>query len=245
MSGDETIRISPPKEGEQDWHLLVTDGHVRGHRLVHVARVFFWPSILSGLLGAWFLYSGLTGGLGGRAVTPESVSSFLVSNPDTYAALPGHEGRLDYRFAWLAGATGSPQRGMTGEAWTQLVQAASADIRAHADRAAEFTAIPALATDPKVTRPERALSEFKADLTRGIVTIPAQPAVVPEVSRTAIGYVVGWVEGKLAFAVLTAAPANRFERDVACFSPLEPLGGCAPFSPVINQIQRLRPQGGR
>lgn len=247
---DETVNI-PPKavqEGSQDWHLLATEGHVRGHRLVHVAKVLFLPCVLSGLIGVGLIYASVSGKGGASFTLPEAAREWLVPNPDTYAVIPGREaeGGVPYTFAWLASAAGSPQRGLTAQAWSLLLEAATADVREHGDNVEGYTSIPETqGINPKLTRPERALAEFRGDLARGIVAVPSSDAPRRDVNgQPVIGYVAAWVEGKWSFAVILGAPSARWQRDQVCLV-IWPAEGACREGGISSFMAALRPnQGG-
>ena len=246
-----TAAVKVDHHGPQDWELLVSEGHVRGHRLLDVGKTLFWPALASLLFGGWLVWSGLSGGIGGKAKTPDFIADRLVWNPDHYSVVPGREERASYQLAWLEKATGSPERGLTAEAWAQLIDVAIQDVRAFGDKTGEWTALQAAeALNPKVTRPEKVLSEFKGDLARGIIAIPSvtTPATSIGGGTNTLAYVAAWVEGKFSFALLTVPNARYGSRFVPCYVAFEAVEGCQEASqeaPIAEEILRLRPQGGR
>jgi len=247
---DETVNFASSRvqEGEQDWQLLATDGHVRGHRLVHVAKLLFLPCLLSGLIGIGFVYAAVSGKGGASFTLPEAVREWLVPDPSTFAVIPGREdeGGAPYTFAWVASATGSPQRGLTSQAWASLLEAATADVRQHGDNVEAFSAIPdTQGINPKLTRPERALAEFRSDLARGIVAVPSSDTPRRNFEgQPVVGYVTAWVEGKWSFAMILGPTTARWQRDQPCLVEWEPQGPCTQ-RPIGSFMDALRPvQGG-
>lgn len=229
------VSTAQPPEGSQDWQLLVTEGHVRGHRLLEAGKTLFWPALLSGLLGAWCLTTAVTNhptvSQKEESRLPEFVLQRLVWDWRYYAARPGSpDTRLSYVYAWLEDAVGPPQRGLTTDGWTQLVKAATKDVRQFGARTVEYTAIPDIVVDPKVTRPERALKEFRGDLARGIVAIPEKPTK-NAYNEEVVGYIAAWVESKFAFAVIPANPR------VSCITVFQEVDGCA----TSNRVDDLDP----
>jgi hypothetical protein len=99
-----------------------------------------------------------------------------------------------------------------------LLEAAAADVRQHGDNVEAYTAIPdTQGINPKVTRPERALAEFRGDLARGIVAVPSSDAPRRNLEgRAVLGYVTAWVEGKWSFAMILAQPTSRWQSDQPC-----------------------------
>jgi hypothetical protein len=192
----QTAAILP--EGSQDWQLLVTDGHVRGHRIEALRKMFMVPALISGVIGAFLCYQTVSGALQGPALLPQAVVRFLSYDPSTYVSAPAvADHGLDYRVAWLADL--KPERGLDAKGWSDLVRAAGADLTAHYDKTDDYAAIPKLAAAPTVTRPAKAISEHVADLTSGVIAIPPQPQPGQSILPT---HVLAWVQGKLAWAVM-------------------------------------------
>ena len=220
-------------EGSQDWQLLVTEGHVRGHRVVSLLRTFTVPALLSGLIGGFLAFQSLTGGLAGYGF-PQSLgrplAQALTYNPATFVSAPAVSDQdLDYRLAWLANL--SPVRGLDEAGWAALVKAAAADIATHGDKTADYTAVPALASAPVVTRPAKVFADHSADLASGVIAIPL---AVPPGQTAPPAHVVAWVGGKLAWAVIAPGP-----RIGIIFGPVPQGAGQVPSAPpeLINQLK--------
>ena len=218
-------------EGAQDWQLLVTEGHVRGHRIVSLLRTFTIPALLSGLVGGFLAFQSLTGGMAGYGLprsVATSISHALSYNPATFVSAPAvsDEG-LDYSLAWLANL--SPVRGLDAAGWAALVKAAATDISTHGDKTDDYVAVTALASAPVVTRPSKVFSDHSADLASGVIAIPA---VVP--GKASPAHVVAWVGGKLAWAVIAPGP-----RIGILFGPVPERTGKVPSAPteLANQLK--------
>lgn len=225
-----TIRGEEIPAGTQDWQILVTAGHVRGHRLLDVGKKLFLPALTLGLVGGWLAFSGV-GGIATTFRAPPSLVRALTADPAHFAVLPGYEEKGDYRLAWLAGAVGAPQRGLTPQGWQQLIEAAGADVQKHGDRVSDYEATPKLTTTPLVTRPEKALAEHSDKLASGIVAIPHE--------QGAPGIVAAWVDGRLAVATFAPSP------DIGglCFQVLGPAATrCVAVPPSPDVLNVLRPQ---
>jgi hypothetical protein len=213
-------------EGSQDWQLLVTEGHVRGHRLLDAGKSIFPAALLSGLVGGFLCLGALTGALSFLRAPPSLVSA-LTTDPAHYAVVPGYAEKGDYRFSWLAVAVGTPRRGLTAEGWQQLVRATASDLPQYGTNVSEYVAIPKLQTPPIVTRPAKALTEHVADLANGIIAIsPVKDSTI----------VVAWVEGKLAGAYVST------DGTAQCNVGRGPaVNGCAD-DPSLNVFNALKPK---
>lgn len=218
-------------EGEQDWQLLCTDGHVRGHRVVAVLKVFTIPALISGLIGAFIAYQSVT-----MRAFPlpfgRELSRSLYYDPATFVRAPAvSDSGLDYQVAWLADLT--PSRGLDERGWADLIKAAMADLTAHGDKTADYAAIPTLAAAPVVTRPGKVFSDHSADLASGVIALPQQ--VQGQAIRPV--HVVAWVSGKLAWAVI--APGGRTG---IIFGPVpEGARTVPPYSAQPDLVNQLKP----
>lgn len=221
---DATPRCTHP----QDWEKLVSPGHVLGQRLNSAGR---WASVLA--LPAFGLSLALVAGLvtgRGQALplptlsVPAFVTNALTYDPATYVDL-GAGQRADYRLAWLADIPRS--KGLTETEWLDLNKAALADVRTHGFLTDRYSALPTLATPPKVTRPEKALTEYRDRLATGLVTIPAQ-------GQPTRVHIVAMVNGAWAWTVV--------ESNTRCSSfGAVPVPTCAAISNASPLFADLRP----
>lgn len=172
-------RRATPAATPQDWEQLVTPGHVLGQRLVRAGRVAFAVALSAFCLSAGLVAAFATG-KGSEIIRalplpnfniPAGVSNALTYDPATYVDL-GAGQRADYRLAWLGNIP--KVKGLSETEWLDLNMAALADLRSHGFIIDRYSAIPALAVRPMVTRPEKALTEHVTRLATGIITIPAQ-----------------------------------------------------------------------
>ena len=216
-------------EGEQDWQLLCTDGHVRGHRVVAVLKVFTIPALISGLIGAFIAYQSVTMRAFPLPFGGE-LSRALAYDPATFVRAPAvSDSGLDYRLAWLADLT--PARGLDERGWADLLKATVADLTAHGDKTADYAAIPALAAAPVVTRPGKVFSDHSADLASGVIAIPQQ--VQGQAPRPV--HVVAWVSGKLAWAGIVQG------RIGIIFGPVPEGTGTVPPYAAPDLVNQLKP----
>lgn len=224
------LKTTVVPEGSQDWQLLVTDGHVRGHRLLDVGRKLLLPAVTLGLVGGWLCFSAVTGtGAGLRA--PAWLAGAVTYDPAHYATIPGSDEKTDYRLSWLAGAVGTPQRGLTEEGWKALLIAASLDVNRFGDKVDSYQEVPKLATAPLVTRPDKAFREHADALASGLIAIP-------QASRQVAAYVAAWVDGKLAVSAFGLAA-----RGGGCVAVLGPIvEGCTRPADPTPVLDALRPQ---
>lgn len=214
-------------EGSQDWQLLVTEGHVRGHRLVSVGKRWYGAALALGIAGG-VLWLGAVTGAAMIFHTPSLLVRALTADPEHYATLPGYPEKTTYRLSWLAGALGEAQHGLSVQAWSQLVQAARNDISRYGTKTAAYTAIPKLAVQPIVTRPQKALTEHKDDLATGIVAIPLYAAPTE---------VIAWVEGKIS-----VAQVDGYGNCAVAYGP--PVDGCGQGqNPSVFQMFRPTKKG--
>lgn len=204
-------RAPRPAAGPQDWEQLVSPGHVWAERVKVVSRRVVLPAFVlffAGLVSLAGFFSGA--GFSLLPLPKLSVPAFVVDalryDPARYTDLGGGV-RTDYRLAWMTDVPRSS--GLSPEAWADLVKAVQDDLRAYGAGTDKWTATPALATAPKVTRPAKALTEHAARLGTGIVAIPEQAGPQHPVQ------VLAMVGGQWAWAVLS------------------PYGCSAPFGPPV------------
>lgn len=205
---DRALRSVP---GPQDWEQLVSPGHVWAERVKVVSRRIVLPAFALFFTGLVSLAGFFTGAGFTLLPLPKlSVPGFVVDalryDPARYTDLGGGV-RTDYRLAWMTNVPRSS--GLSPEAWADLVKAVQDDLRAYGAVTDKWTATPALATAPKVTRPAKALTEHAARLGTGIVAIPEQAGPQHPVQILAM------VGGQWAWAVLG------------------PYGCSAPFGPPV------------
>lgn len=189
-------RHATPSRSAQDWEQLVSPGHVWGHRIRRAGIVAFVAALPFAAVAGMTVFGFATGRgpdiLAALPIPTISVPAFvdqaLTYDPNTYTDLGGGR-RASYRLKWLADLPKS--RGLSEDAWKSLNSAVAADLSTGLDTN-RWSATPALAVAPKVTRPERALSEHVARLDTGIVTVPT-PAQAQRV------HVVAMVNGALAW----------------------------------------------
>jgi hypothetical protein len=217
-------------DGRQDWQILISPGHVIGHRLMAVGRRRFLPAVVATVVGGFLTFSAVFGGIAGFGGAPASVRRALTTDPAHYAVLPGYEERGNYRLAWLAGAVGTPQRGLTEEGWGALFTAALHDIEAHADKVDDYAELPKLQKQATVTRPEKVLSEHAGDLQNGVLALP-------KADPTTTAILAAFVEGKLRIVNLHRGPYRPECRVV--LGP--PIPGCDPV--ITADFNSLRPEG--
>lgn len=230
---------SAPATPPQDWQQLVSEGHVLGKRALKTG-LFVFPVALVIFVAVGLHALHVAAGIAGFSLplprlplpmvsysVPTWVRETLIYNPDTYTDLQGGV-KTSYRYAWLAKFPHS--RGINPQAWTDLVNAVSTDLRVNRLDTDKWTAVPALATAPKVTRPQKALTEHLARLDTGIVTVSSSEAE-PRV------HVLAMVDGNWAWVT---------------FAPYGPQWGCRQsFGPslfpkciqtsAIPEINDLRP----
>lgn len=229
---------SKPVVAPQDWEKLVSPGHVLGRRTLRAGRLMFVPA-LAVFVAVGFLTLNVAAGLIGFPLSlsrlllpmfaygvPQSVRQALIYNPDAYTDLQGGV-RTSYRYLWLTGIPRS--RGLSVQGWTDLGAAVSSDLRSSRLETDKWTATPALATAPKVTRPVKALTEHVSRLDTGIVTV-SPPDEQPRV------HVVAMVDG--AWAWTTFAQRGPQWVCVQSFGPRLP--GCL-LTGAIPEINDLRP----
>ena len=220
----------------QDWEQLVSEGHVLGYRARRFGKVLFLPALavfvavmlhvahIAASLFGWQLPLPRLPLPSAAIAVPSFVKDALTYDPESYVDLGGGV-RTSYRLAWLADLPRS--RGLSAEAWSDLVKAVGTDIAAARAETDRWTATPALATAPKVTRPAKAISEHSARLSTGIVTVPAA-------SDPQRAHVVAMVDGGLAWATL--GPAG-------CTVPFGPIPANSPCrrTPAGPELNDLRP----
>ena len=160
------------EEGPADWSLLVTDGHVLGHRLMTVARRLFPLSLAlaaaSIVSGRWALSPRLTQ----PAALPPSLAQSLLADPARYAHVPGEPDLQDYRLAWLAGVVGEPQRGLTEAGWSAFQQAAITDLNRHGSVASAYEAILKVQPEPLIA-PTAKFGATAKELGTGVLLLDA------------------------------------------------------------------------
>ncbi|UIY45847.1 hypothetical protein [Methylobacterium radiotolerans] len=220
-------------KGGQDWNQLVSPGHVLGRRVVRAGSIMFLPA-LAVFCAVGFHTLHVMAGLGGVSLPlprlplplmtydlPESVRGALTYDPNTYTDLQGGV-RTSYKYAWLTEIPRS--RGLTVQAWQDLAAAVRADVQSNGINTDKWTAVPALDTAPKVTRPQKAFGEHVARLGTGIVTVSSQ-GEVPRV------HVVAMVDGAWAWTTLSQFGCQQ------SFGP--PVSGCAQIGarPEINDLR--------
>lgn len=215
--------LRPP----QDWELLVTEGHVIGHRLVRVGRILFLPAMACGLVAVWLLWSALHG-VGGGVALPRWVVEALTTNPDTYTVVPGGKERTSYQYAWLTQFR--PQAGLSSSSWNSLVAAARVDVNKAGVKTEDYVELPKLQTQPLVTRPPKVYTEHVGKLAAGLVAIPAG-------ADPAKGYVVAWVDGALAMVAFDQS------RCATLFGPDVP--GCVKVAGAIPNLAAFKPEGSK
>jgi hypothetical protein len=195
-----------PDEGAQDWHLLITPGHVCGHRTLEVGKRLFPIAAAATLAGLWLVGSAIYSGTTGQGGAPASVVRALTASPAT-ASIPGWQEPGIYRLGWLADAAAQPEQGLSAQQWDRLVSAASRDLRAHGEDADAYTDLTALDPAPTITRPERVFSDHRGDLKTGIVALPKGN---PNTSAV----ITAWVAGKLHMIAVRATGGQTGCRDI-------------------------------
>lgn len=223
-----------PEAGPQDWEQLVSPGHVLGRQTARAGKLLFFPALaVFAAVGLHTLH--VAANLAGFTLPlprlplpmvsyslPQWVRDGLTYDPNTYVDLQGGV-RTSYRYAWLQDVPRS--RGLSAKGWTDLVAAVSTDLQANRLETDRWTATPALATAPKVTRPTKALTEHVARLDTGIVTVSpagAQPRI----------HVVAMVDGAWGWVTFSQFGCQQ------SFGP--PIPTCAQTR-AIPDINDLRP----
>lgn len=175
-----TVAATRPVERRatpQDWEQLVSPGHVLGERIKRAGRVAFVLAVPCFAAAGMFAFAFATGRgpdiiralpIPSIAV-PAFIDRALTYDPATFTDLGGGQ-RVDFSLAWMRDIPRS--KGLSEDGWRDLNRAVIADMGSARIDTNRWTATPALAIAPKVTRPDRALSEHVARLDTGIVTIP-------------------------------------------------------------------------
>lgn len=215
----------------QDWEQLVSPGHVLGERIKRAGRVAFALAVPCFAAAGMFAFAFATGRgpdiLNALPIPTVSVPGFveraLTYDPSTYTDLGGGQ-RVDFSLGWMKDIPRS--KGLSEDAWRDLNRAVVADIRNAGAETGRWNATPALAVAPKVTRPDRALSEHVARLETGIVTIPSagQPQRI---------HIVGFVNGLWGWTTLDGTGCRTF-------GPIA-IDGCVSGQPLPYALENLRP----
>jgi hypothetical protein len=114
---------------------------------------------------------------------PGFILSALTYDPSTYFDIGGGV-KAGPELAWLSAYKPRPES-LSVEDYSALVQATSKDLAANGVDAANWTTVGALKVQPKVTRMEKAFSQWGDRLKDGIVMVPENGAVTPIVAHVA------------------------------------------------------------
>lgn len=215
----------------QDWEQLVSPGHVLGERIKRAGLVAFVAALPCFAAAATFAFAFATGRgpaiLNALPIPTVSVPGFidraLTFDPATYTNLGGGQ-RVDFSLGWMTSIPRS--KGLTEDQWRDLNKAVVADIRNAGTETGRWNATPALTVAPKVTRPDRALTEHVARMETGIVTIPG-PGQQQRI------HIVASVNGMWGWTYLDATGCRTF-------GPID-LPDCVSGQPAPYALENLRP----
>lgn len=229
-----TVTATRPVERRatpQDWEQLVSPGHVLGERIKRAGRVAFILAVPCFAAAGMFAFAFATGRgpdiLRALPIPTIAVPAFidraLTYDPATYTDLGGGQ-KVDFSLGWMNAIPRT--KGLSEDQWRDLNKAAMADMGSARLDTNRWTETPALAVAPKVTRPDRALSEHVARLGTGIVTIP-----VPGQAQRV--HIVAHVNGMWGWTYLDASGCRTF-------GPIA-IEGCSSGQPAPYVLATLKP----
>lgn len=215
----------------QDWEQLVSPGHVLGERIKRAGLVAFIAALPCFAAAGMFAFAFATGRgpdiLNALPIPTVSVPGFidraLTYDPATYTNLGGGQ-RVDFSLGWMTSIPRS--KGLTEDQWRDLNKAVIADLGTARLDTNRWTATPALGVAPKVTRPDRALTEHVARMETGIVTIPG-PGQQQRI------HIVASVNGLWGWTTLDASGCRTF-------GPID-IPDCVSGQPSPYVLENLRP----
>ncbi|MBS1038114.1 hypothetical protein [Gluconobacter cerinus] len=228
---------------KQDWEILSTDGHVRGHRLNFTSFIYRKISRRLRFTGLALSIFGATG-LIALTPVPEAIAKHFESNPAHFASVPGVDGKVGYELTWASSLPVSD--GLTSQQYKDLISSTKADYQAHQGDAKSYEAIGRLIPKPLLTRPEKALET--ASITRGDGSTSSNAdmlkngiVTVPDTDAPFAFSVLADVAGKLSFSEFGAFGCQYFGEKVEGCTELKTPDSLEWFKP--GYISNIGKQG--